>query len=63
MERDTRSSEIFRTAAQQRSAAFQSRRGDVQCSLQELRPISTPQLHTLLCFHLVPINLIISQGT
>lgn len=36
---------------------------DVQHSLQELRPISTPWLNTLLCFHLVPINLIISQGT
>ena len=35
----------------------------VQYSLQELRPISTPQLHALLRFHLVPINLIISQGT
>ena len=35
----------------------------VQYSLQELRPISTPQLHSLLNFHLVPINLIISQGT
>ncbi len=27
------------------------------------RPISTPWLNTLLYFHLVPINLIISQGT
>ena len=27
------------------------------------RPISTPWLNTLLCVHLVPINLIISQGT
>ena len=36
---------------------------DVQRSLQEIRPISTPQLHALPHFHLVPINLIISQGT
>jgi hypothetical protein len=27
------------------------------------RLISTPRLNTLLYFHLVPINLIISQGT
>ena len=37
--------------------------GDIQHSLQELRPISTPWLNTSLYFHLVPINLIISQGT
>ena len=36
---------------------------DVQYSLQEIRPISTPRLHTLLYFHLVPINQIISLGT
>ncbi len=36
---------------------------DIQRSLQDIRPISTPQLHTLLCFHLVPINQIISLGT
>ncbi len=30
---------------------------------RKLRPISTPQLNTLLYLHLVPINLIISQGT
>lgn len=35
----------------------------VQHSLQELRPISTPRLSALLHVHLVPINLIISQGT
>jgi len=35
----------------------------VQHSLQELRPISTPWLRTLLYFHLVPINLVISEGT
>ena len=27
------------------------------------RPISDSQLHTLLCFHLCPINLIVSKGT
>lgn len=31
------------------------------CFLIGLRPISTPQLNTFLCFHLVPIKLIISQ--
>ena len=28
-----------------------------------LRPISNSQLHTLLYFHLCPINLIVSKGT
>jgi hypothetical protein len=36
---------------------------DVQHSLRELRPISTPRLRPSPDFHLVPINLIISQGT
>ena len=37
----------------------------VMCSVPygKLRPISTPQLHALLRFHLVPINQIISLGT
>ena len=35
----------------------------VQHSLWEIRLISTPRLHPLLDFHLVPINLIISQET
>jgi hypothetical protein len=37
----------------QRRAAF----------LAGTRPISMSRLNTLLCFHLTPINLIISQGT
>jgi len=35
----------------------------VQHSSQELRLISTPRLHALLRFHLVPINLIIFEET
>lgn len=62
-ERDTRSSEYYYSPARQCSALILGIWGDVQHSLQELRPISTPWLNTLLCFHLVPINLIISQGT
>ncbi len=30
-------------------------------SSQEIRRISTPRLNTLLCFHLVPINVVISH--
>lgn len=60
---DTRSSDNYFSSTQHWSVLIRSRKGDVQHSLQELRPISTPWLHTLLRFHLVPINLVISQGT
>ena len=35
-------------------------RGAIQNSAREAGHISTPRLNTLLCFHLEPINLVIS---
>lgn len=54
---------IILPPARQSSALILGIWGDVQHSLQELRLISTPRLHTLLCVHLVPINQIISLET
>ena len=48
---------------QRRNALILDVLGDVQHSPWEIRLISTPRLHALLHFHLVPINLIISQET
>ncbi len=36
---------------------------DYQISQQETRRISTPRLNTSLCFHLVPINVVVSYGS